>query len=67
MTSAFVECHNQMKSGEIREALTDARESHEGGSVLRRGHLEVTLIVLEATSQKGTSQNEEQVRKDGSE
>ena len=44
------------KSGEI-ESLTDTRESHEGGSVLCRSDLKVTLRVLQTTSQERAPQN----------
>ena len=47
--------------------LTDARERHEGGSVLRHSDLEVTLRILQTTGQEGTSQNEEQVGENGAE
>ena len=47
--------------------LTNARERHERGSVLCRSNLEITLRVLQSTSQKRTSQHEEQVGENGTE
>jgi hypothetical protein len=61
MTSAFVTRQREMKIWGIKEALTDTRESHKGGSGLCRGDLEVTLRIDKTTSQEGASQNEEQV------
>jgi len=61
-----VERQNQVQ-GDIRQSLTDARERHEGSSVLCRGNLKVAFRVLETTGQEGASQNEEQVGKNGTE
>jgi hypothetical protein len=61
MTSAFMERQNQIENVEIKQTLTDASESHEGGSVLGCSDLKVTLLVLQATSQERASQNEKQV------
>lgn len=58
MTSAFVGRQNLIENEEIEEALTDARESHERGSVLGCSDLKVTLLVLQTASQERAPQNE---------
>ena len=49
----------------IQERLTDARESHEGGSVLGCSNPESALAILQTTSQERASQNEKQVGENG--
>ena len=65
MTSAFMERQNQTKIWKVRQALTNARERHEGSGILCRGDPERAFWILQTTGQEGTSQNEEQVGQNG--
>lgn len=65
MTSAFMVRQNQIKIWKVGRALTNARERHEGSSILCRGDPELALLMLQTTGQEGTSQNEEQVGQNG--
>ena len=48
-----------------KKTHTDARESHEGCSVLCRSNPEIALVELQAASQERASQNEKQVGENG--
>ena len=63
-------CYRTSKPSQNRrpdKPPTDACECCEGGSVQRRGDLETTLRMLQATGQEGTSQNKERVGENGAE